>query len=366
MRDGRPAALKTGVVRNAERSTKMAESLWRDNLQLVGPLASVPETIRRFGINPAEVLAAAGLSATALDNPAATTPYAAVGCLLEAAAEKTRCLHFGLEIGKQIRTTSLGLVGALMRSAPTLGVALRDYVANQHRIAHGSVAYLLPDKEQIFCGYAVYHPHIRGYPLICDWVAMGGMNLICELADASHKHDIEVLFSRSEPQDLAPYHRAFGVKLRFEAEQTALLLPRRFLDLPVAGADSGVRKVLEKRIAALRHASGLDIVTKLRRKLRVALLRGRVSAREISAKMGMSRRTFHRRLEARGLGFQEVLDETRCEFAEQLLAHTRLSVSEIAGIVGYAHPSILTRAFVRWKGTPPSEWRLQRFRRPGA
>jgi hypothetical protein len=97
---------------------------------MVGPLSSVTELLRRFRINPAEVLTAAGLSATALDNPEATIPYADVGLLLEAAAGKTRCPYFGLEVGKQIRTTSLGLVGQLMRNAPTVGVALQDFVAN--------------------------------------------------------------------------------------------------------------------------------------------------------------------------------------------------------------------------------------------
>jgi hypothetical protein len=281
------------------------------DLQLVGPLSSVPELLRRFGINPAEVLTAAGLSATALDNPEATIPYAEAGLLLEVAADQTRCPHFGLEVGKQIWTTSLGLVGQLMRNAPTVGVALQDFAANQHRNAHGSVAYLLPDKQHVFWGYAVYYPHIRGYRgyhLIYDCAAMGGFNVVCELTGAGHKHAIEVLLSRSEPPDLAPYQQAFGVKLRFNAEQTALLLPKAVLDHPVAGADADLRKVLEQRVAALWHAGGLDTVTRLRRILRVALLEGQVSVDEIAARMDISRRTLHRRLAAWGRRFQEVLD----------------------------------------------------------
>jgi AraC-like DNA-binding protein len=186
---------------------------------------------------------------------------------------------------------------------------------------------------------------------------MGGFNLVCELTGAGDKHVMEVLFSRSEPPDLTPYQRAFGVTLRFDAEQTAILLPRELLDHPVTGADAELRKVLEERVAALWHAGGLDTVTRLRRLLRVALLSGQVTAPEISARMGMSRRTLHRRLAAWGLRFQELLDETRCEFAQQLLANTRLSIGEIALLVGYTDPSVLTRGFVRWTGVPPSEWR---------
>jgi AraC-like DNA-binding protein len=147
------------------------------------------------------------------------------------------------------------------------------------------------------------------------------------------------------------------VKLRFDAEQTAIVLPRAVLDHPIAGADAGLRKILERRVAAVWHAGELDTVTLLRGILWVALLGGRVSADEIAAQMDMSRRTLHRRLDVYGLRFQEVLDETRCEFAQQLLANTRLSVSEIALIVGYADPAVLTRAFERWIAVSPSEWR---------
>lgn len=328
-----------------------------ENLQRVGVLAFVPKLLKRFGEDPVDVLAAAGLSGTALDDPEGTIPYAAMGLLAEAAAERTRCPHFGLEVGKQIRTTTLGLVGELMRNAPTLGAALLDYAAHQHRNAHGSVVYLLTDKHHAFFGYAVYQPNLAGNHLICDCAAMGALNLVCELAGADHKRILEVLFCRSEPQDLTPYNHAFGVKLRFNAEQTAILLPTGLLDQPVTGADAGLRKVLEKRVAALWQAGELDTLTHSRRVLRVALLGGQVSADEISSQMGMSRRTLHRRLDACGLRFQEVLDETRCEFAQQLLANTRLTIGEIALIVGYADPSVLTRGFVRWTGVPPSEWR---------
>ena len=55
--------------------------------------------------------------------------------------------------------------------------------------------------------------------------------------------------------------------------------------------------------------------------------------------------------------FQEALDETRCEYAQQLLDCTQLKIADIATIVGYADPSILTRGFVRWAGVTPSQWR---------
>ena len=294
-----------------------------ENLQRVGFLACMPELLRRFGVDPLEVLAAAGLSAHALDNPEGTIPYRAMGLLARVACEKTRCPHFGLEIGRQIRTDTLGLLGELMRNSPTLRVALQDFALNQHRNAHGGVSYLLEDNVQAFFGYAVYQPNVPGKSLICDGAAMAAFTVFCELAGTGHAPALEVLFARSEPENVAHYRHSFGVKLSFNAEQTAVAFPRRMLDQPIAGADARRRTVLDKQVRSLWHAGDVDLVTQLRRDLRVALIRGHVSAITIAAQLGMSRRTLDRRLDASGVKFQEALDETRCEYAQQLLAYTR-------------------------------------------
>jgi AraC-like DNA-binding protein len=328
-----------------------------ENVQRVGLLGVVPGILRSFGADPVELLAAAGLSADALDNPEATIPYAAMGHLLELAADKTQCPHFGLLIGERIGTASLGLVGELMRNAPTLGVALQDLATHQHRDAHGSVVYLLKIAGQAFFGYAIYQPDILGNSLLCDGAAMAACNIIRELSQPGPVPVTEVLLSRAEPLDLIPYRRLFSSKLRFNADQTAVVLPASSLDRPVLQADAGLRKILEKRVAAHWLAGDLDIVTRLRRTLRLGLVSDRVSSSEIAAEMGMTPRTLYRRLGARGFHFQQILNETRCEFAKQLLAGVQLGIVEVGRIVGYADPAVFTRAFIRWEGVTPSEWR---------
>jgi AraC-like DNA-binding protein len=335
----------------------MREALLPENLQRVGFLSYVPELLRRFGVDPQEVLAAAGLDANALNDPDGTIPYRSMGLLAQVACEKTHCPHFGLEIGRQIRIETLGLIGKLMQNSPTLRVALQDFALHQHRNAHGGVAYLMEDEPQAFFGYAVYQPDVPGKSLICDGAAMGLFTVFCELVGKNNAWALEVLLSRSEPQNVAHYRHSFGVKLSFNADQTAVVFPRKMLDKPIAGADARQRIVLEKQVRELWYSGDMDLTTHLRRELRVALMRGHVSAVAIAAHLGMSRRTLHRRLEASGLQFQEALDETRCEYAQQLLAYTRLEIAHITTIVGYTDPSVFTRGFVRWTGMTPSQWR---------
>jgi AraC-like DNA-binding protein len=279
--------------------------------------------------------------------------------LLKVAAEMTDCPHFGLELGKMVRTSSLGLVGELMRNAPNLREALRDFAVNHHRNSHGGVVYLSEDKHSACFGYAVYELNTPGNQIISDVAALAGFNFVREILGTHQLVDLEVLLCRSEPGSLAPYHEAFGVNLHFNAEQTAVVMPRSWLDKPVPGADPGRRTALQGLVRSFWGVGDLDIVTQVRRAVRICLVRGHVSAPVVARELGLGGRTLQRRLNDSGRGFQGLLDQTRCEYAKQMLANTRLGVAEIANIVGFKDHSILTRSFIRWVGVTPSGWRAQ-------
>lgn len=337
----------------------MLRSPLGENIQKVGLLAVVPELLGRLGAYPLSVLAAMGPASLELENSRSMVPYPTIGHLLAAAADHAKCSHFGLLIGQRIGTASLGLVGQLMRNAPTVGVALEDFAAHQHPNAHAGIAYLLPDKRRAFFGYAVYQPGVNGDTFVCDVAAMAAFNIVRELARPDQISRMEVLLSRADPLDSKPYRRLFGVKLHFNADQTAALLPRKWLSQQVAGADAELRSILERRVEALWQGER-DIEIELRRALRVGLLSGRVSGDEIAVELGVNRRTLHRHLSANGLHFQQILDEVRCRFAQQLLADTRLGIGEIGLILRYSDASGFTRAFIRWTGVTPSVWQLGR------
>ena len=274
-----------------------------ENVHRVGILATLPNLLQSLGADVAEVLSDAGLSEHALDDPESTIPFAAMGRLAAIAAERTRCPHFGLLVGKQIGIASLGVVGEAMRHAPTLGAALQEFSAQYHRNTHGAVAYLLRQGDQTLFGYAVYQPRMSATPHVYDGAAAGIFNIVRELAGPHQELELEVLLSRAEPQDSEPYRRHFRAKLHFDADQTGVLLPSEWLDRPVAGASVDRRKMLETRVTELRRAGDLDIVTRLRRTLRVGLFNGRVAGDEIASGMEMHRRTLHRRLADAGRYF---------------------------------------------------------------
>ena len=331
-----------------------------ENLQRVGFLALVPGVLRDFGLAPAEVLAAAGLREDALANPEAMIPYSAMGRLVRISAERANAPHFGLLIGQRIGMPSLGLIGDLMRSAPTIGVALQDLVKHQHRHARGAVVYVLTHGRHALFGYAIYQPGIVGNAQITDGAAAAAFNIVRSMIRDEEATQLDVLLMRTRPVDIGPYLRFFRTNPHFNADHTGVLFPLQWLDRPIAAYDPKRRQMLESKVEAFSMTGDYDLATRLRRALRAGLHTGEISGERLAAQLKVTRRTLRRRLQADGINFRSILNEVRFEFAQQLLAETQLSVSDIGLILRYSDPSVFTRAFTRWSGVTPSEWRSQK------
>ena len=169
----------------------------------------------------------------------------------------------------------------------------------------------------------------------------------------------EVLFSRTRPGDVGAYRRFFRAPCRFDRERTAIFFPTALLNRPMPEANPERLRRLEQQ--AQRIGKG-ELLSRLRRALRILLLSGRASAQEVASLLFLHRRTLNRHLNQQGMNFQRVLGEIRFETACQLLDNTQLSLTDIAASLGYSESSAFTRAFRRWSGAVPSRRRRTEWR----
>jgi AraC-like DNA-binding protein len=94
--------------------------------------------------------------------------------------------------------------------------------------------------------------------------------------------------------------------------------------------------------------------------LGTAVLTGDARSDKIAALFSMHSRTLGRHLNKCGTSFEQLLNEVRYDIARQLLEDSRMPVSQIALALHYADASAFTRAFRRWSGTTPAQWRDER------
>lgn len=327
----------------------MAES-W----QRVGALAELPGVIRDLGADPSTIVAEAGVELKQLADPDSRIPFASACLLAKVAAERTACDHIGLLVASRTSTKSIGVVGALMRNAPTLGRALLDLCENHHRYVRGGVPYLVTQAGFSWLGYAVYadagvsteHFQIGALAVGHRWVR--------ELAGAVPD---EVLIACSAPADPRPYRQFFGAPVTFDADQTALIYSSAALNLPVHGAQTETRRAIEAQVRdywAVDLPSASDQVIRL---LRPRVLFGDQRLESIAAALALHPRVLERALRAEGTSFRRLLKETQIDVAQRLMTGTKLSITAIGGALGYAETSAFSNAFRRLTGQSPRAWR---------
>ena len=81
---------------------------------------------------------------------------------------------------------------------------------------------------------------------------------------------------------------------------------------------------------------------------------------EVASMLHVSERTLKRRLQDEGTSFQALLDQVRQRDAQQLLANPALAIKQVAEAVGYSDPANFARAFAKWTGMSPRDWRAGR------
>ncbi len=284
--------------------------------------------------------------------------YRARGRLVARSAVRTGCEHFGLLVGERMNLQSLGLVGLLTRNAPDAGAALRYLTTYFHLHAQGVLLELSVDPGLATLSYGSYEPNAEGAAHTGAGAVALMLNVMRTLCGPDFQA-IEALFAHRKPKDVRPFQRFFRTPLRFNAEQFALVFTSEWLDVSVPGNDTEVRRLLKKQIDLLEFRQGEDFPEVVRSVLRSALLTQHAREDQIAALFSIHPRTLSRRLEARGTSFQTLVAETRFEIARQMLEQTSLEVSRISDALGYARSSVFTRAFRRWSGTTPTQWRVE-------
>lgn len=263
----------------------------------------------------------------------------------------------GYELGLRTPVTSHGFLGYGVMSCQTLRDAI-ELAAKYVRLRTILMTFrLYEDGEEAVVEAFSNHPVGPLRQFVFE-------SLLLSLARAgtfisgTGLQDGEIHFDYPEPD----YYAACRDRLppmRFNRSGNQLRFPRQYLDRPLVMADPvAARLAVEQceREMALLDDSGENIPGRLRALFSAA--NGDYPSLETAAgKLFMSSRTLKRRLQQHGLGYQEVLDDCRKRDAMRLLEQSGLSVEQIALRLGYSDPANFTRAFRKWCGHTPRQYR---------
>ena len=316
----------------------------------------VPKVLRSLGLDPATVLAEAGFDVGIFEDPDNPISFDARSRLLAHCAAAADCEHFGLLAGQHAGLYSLGLVGLLAKYSPDVATALKNLLRYFHLHARGAV--LGMEEHGIFTvlSYRITQGWAEGSDLVSEGSLAILFNIMRELCGPRWM-PTEVWCTRKKPKDIAPYRKFFKARLRFDAEQDAVLFPSTWLTQALPEVHGEVRQLVQKQIDLLVAQHPDDFPQQVRNVLHAALISGDARATRVATLLSIHPRTLHRRLQAYGHGYQQLVDECRFGMAKRLLTTSDRSVSEIAQMLHYADARTFIRAFRRWSGETPARWR---------
>jgi AraC-like DNA-binding protein len=326
----------------------------------VGTLRVALPVLRECGVDPAMVLADFGLNEAWLQDADNQVPYVVMGLFLRRCSELTGRPHFGLLVGSRLNISSLGTVGFLVQSASDVRAGLLQ-LSRWFRFhnPNGSV-YLSVEDGSARLGFALLMPQIEGRQAILDGAMCLAFNTMRKFCGSAWEAQ-QIRFSHGAPADPTPYRRFFaGASLRFDDEESCVVFDRRWLDEPLPTADPELHEAMLKRLQAMELQREEDVASQVRRMLPPLISARAASVDVVASLVGLSARSLARRLAVEGTTYMRLREEARYVVACQLLEGTALLANEISDRLGYTNPSAFSRAFQRWAGKTPAEWRLTR------
>ncbi len=277
--------------------------------------------------------------------------------------EAVHALHpvaaLGLRIGRCAKPEHFGIVGYLAASCNSLGQALMRYRRFQTLLV--SNLHVRVSQQ----GDVLRFTWRKGSPLANE-VAVASF---VKLMQALIGHDIAPLaveFPHASPPDPAIYEVLMGCPVRFGAPAIGLEIPAGLLAMRIVSSDPYMRALFEQQASAMlvQPPQPDQYLASLKKYIAGALQDGEPSASALAQQMHCSLRTFYRELASHGLRYRTVLADTRFQMARLYLADARLSLVEIALLLGYSEQSAFTRAFRGWTSSTPLEYRRQVLKVP--
>lgn len=312
-------------------------------------------------IDGAAFLRGAGIDPDGAWDPKVMIPDSAYYDLLERIAAGVDVTDLPLQVGASMRLDEYGALGLAFKAATTLGASYAR-IERYARLWTSVVEYeLRPDPRGTL--FILHREGARRLGMrLSNEATLASAISIARQVSATPVAPREVLIRHPAPRSVTSHDAWFGSPVRFGADLDAILFSHETLTQPNILGDVGISRYLATHLdrELSEIADEAPLVTRTKDAIAQALSEGAPKMAAIARDLGLSARSFHRRLSEHGMSFQTLTEETRRDLAKGLLREEHHSLAEIAFLTGFAEQSSFTRAFKRWVGMTPASYRKER------
>lgn len=324
---------------------------------LAAAASGLSEFITDKGGDVDRIFGLSGIDAEMLARPTLSLGLVNYCRVLEEAARHSGFDNFGLHYGRQFKPQSLGLIGYIGLCSATLEQALHNVVNAFPWHQHDTLTRLVDKGDCWRLDYQVRHGAILCRRQDAELTLGMFLNLIRHVA-GKHWAPREVHFEHPRPQQWHDHSKVFDAPVWFDQPCNSLVIAKRDLARAMPESDPLLLMVMQDAIRRLNgEAPPQNIVEQARSQVNLSLMQGEPVLEEVAEKLGLSSWSLQRRLREESISFTALVDNVRCEKATHYLQNRQLSISEMALLLGYSEVSAFSRAFRRWFGISPRQWR---------
>lgn len=296
------------------------------------------------------------------------TPITAIDSIQAVPADEFFKLHemideklgpgFSIRVGQQMKIEDYGVLGLSWRTCSCAG-EIFDRSERYFKLLSNTYVFKVKKKSNVSVVYLLREPHRRGLELSNE-ATLSATVVVLKAITETNIAPIEVSLKHDPPNDLNSYEEAFQCSVLFNQPHYSITYKTYDLETRTAKADTSINSFLVTRVE--EETSGLQVtgnklVYDVEELIRDALPSGIPSIHHIAEHMGMSNRTLTRRLAEAGVTYRDIIKKVQEEVTKKLLKNSSRSIAEIAFETGFSEQSAFNRAFKRWTGHSPVEFR---------
>ncbi len=325
----------------------------------IGWVRAIVAAARRGGVAETELLTAAGI-ASLVNDPLERIPLDAVVTLWRAATTLTGDDAFGLHMGQAIEPSSFDVVAYTLMSSDSLRDAIVHLQLFLPLVSDGGRVRLSECNGQAWLVYQPQEANLPFSPQQVEAVLACAVSLMRWIVGADLVPS-RICMKHAAISALPVYRDLLGCEPEFGRDFNGIGLPASRLDTPLPARNPELCQLHGS--VARRQLWALNRAPKVSR--RVAALLERLLAEhladrdQVASLLGLSPRTLQQRLAEEHTSFAALLDEARRQLAMKYIGEPNLSLSQIATMLHFSDGSAFYRAFRRWTGRVPGEYRRE-------
>ena len=320
---------------------------------------AIAKALDTCGVDSERIFRAAGIDFELANDPMVRLPPSTMTRLYRACVDVTNNPYFGLTVGKFIHISNLHALGYALAASNTLMDFCRRLERYMRLVSQVTKVTVTESEDQVFLRFE----HLTESCGETEDAFFSFLMIVLRTLYKPTFSPVRVEFRHAMPHEgAAPYEALFRTTVDFSRPASAFVFNSADMQVRLRGSCPELAQINDNIVIGyLARLDKSDVINGVKQKIIEYLPDGDCDRDKVASALCMSPTTLQAKLSQRGTNFQQLFDNTRKELACSYLGQGKAtrSVTEIAFLLGFTDTSNFTRAFKRWTGKSPTDFRQQ-------